>query len=398
MKFLIGRGGGRRVGTLNKTMANWCLSRNGLIMLVMGFGLGALLFHQAPTQPVPRKGRYVKPRHSVIVAEAAAERNIKSAYMSTSTISPVENNTSDTVIEDCPAHFKGLTSTLLYATYNNLPQKSLHNRDVTPRHNRTVLILSPISNSVHNLHHYFSLVCSLMYPHHLLSVVLGEDGSQDDTLKVAQSYADQLNGKYLRRARVMHFDEKLNVAPKKHKHDQDFQFSRRSHLAVSRNRLLFAGLRDEDYVLWLDSDVSFIPPDIIDHLMSADQDLVVPTCMCCLGPAPTYNMGLYDRNSWQETPTSLDHLENMSPEKLMLEGYASTKRKFLSHLVDKGLSVPLDGVGGCVILIKADQHRRGLVFPTFVFDHHIETEGLAKMAKKMNATVYGLPSVTVIHH
>jgi len=82
---------------------------------------------------------------------------------------------------------------------------------------------------------------------------------------------------------------------------------------------------------------------------------------------------------------------------LMIEGYRTTKRRYLNDLKGEADLVRLDGVGGCVLLVAAELHRSGLVFPPFVFDHHIETEGLAKMAARMGVTLYGLPSVNVIH-
>ena len=33
--------------------------------------------------------------------------------------------------------------------------------------------------------------------------------------------------------------------------------------------------------------------------------------------------------------------------------------------------VPLDGVGGHVLLVRADVHREGFVFPSVLFDHQV---------------------------
>ena len=59
--------------------------------------------------------------------------------------------------------------------------------------------------------------------------------------------------------------------------------------------------------------------------------------------------------------------------------------------------VPLDGVGGHVLLVKADVHREGFVFPSVLFDHQVETEGFAKMVKALGHQPYGLPGY-VVHH
>lgn len=87
----------------------------------------------------------------------------------------------------------------------------------------------------------------------------------------------------------------------------------------------------------------------------------------------------------------------MRPDELMLEGYGVNLRLYLPDLRREGRVVPIDGVGGCTLLIRADLHRKGLVFPEELIDHHIETEGLAKLAKQMNFGVYGMPFVEVIH-
>lgn len=60
--------------------------------------------------------------------------------------------------------------------------------------------------------------------------------------------------------------------------------------------------------------------------------------------------------------------------------------------------VPLDGVGGSFIMVKSTVHRQGVIFPPFVYQHQIDTEGFAKMAKSMGFTVYGIPGYTVYHH
>ncbi|RCI06167.1 Golgi mannosyltransferase complex subunit [Rhizopus stolonifer] len=59
--------------------------------------------------------------------------------------------------------------------------------------------------------------------------------------------------------------------------------------------------------------------------------------------------------------------------------------------------VPLDGVGATFTLVKAHVHREGVIFPPFVFQHQVETEGLAKMAKAMGFGVYGLPAYLIYH-
>ncbi|GMF08479.1 unnamed protein product [[Candida] boidinii] len=58
----------------------------------------------------------------------------------------------------------------------------------------------------------------------------------------------------------------------------------------------------------------------------------------------------------------------------------------------------LDGVGGACVLVKADVHRDGAMFPTFPFYHLIETEGFAKMTKRLGYQVVGLPNYLIYHY
>lgn len=57
--------------------------------------------------------------------------------------------------------------------------------------------------------------------------------------------------------------------------------------------------------------------------------------------------------------------------------------------------VDLDGVGGTALLVKADVHRDGAMFPPFPFYHLIETEGFAKMAMRLGWRSSGLPNYYV---
>jgi len=58
----------------------------------------------------------------------------------------------------------------------------------------------------------------------------------------------------------------------------------------------------------------------------------------------------------------------------------------------------LDGVGGTALLVKAEVHRDGAMFPPFAFYHLIETEGFAKMAKRLQWSSFGLPNYKVYHY
>ena len=48
-------------------------------------------------------------------------------------------------------------------------------------------------------------------------------------------------------------------------------------------------------------------------------------------------------------------------------------------------------------MVRADLHREGVAFPSFPFQHRIETEGLAMMARDAGYKSWGMPNVEVIH-
>jgi len=82
---------------------------------------------------------------------------------------------------------------------------------------------------------------------------------------------------------------------------------------------------------------------------------------------------------------------------------------------NKDEEIPLDGIGGVNIIVKADVHRAGgslnnsewcktntdhspgINFPSYAFENQAETEGFAKMAKRAGYQVIGLPNYVVWH-
>ena len=259
----------------------------------------------------------------------------------------------------------------------------------------TVVILTPISNSLSYLTRFFKNLCSLNYPHDKLSVVLGEDSSDDESTYRAAVDATQMIRPFFRRVEVVDLHEKLSKASPIGKHEESFQVDRRKHLAISRNKLLHAGLRDEKWVLWMDVDVRYFPPDMIQQMISVQKHIVAPSCIYVKS---NKKIDVYDRNTWKETDRLLQFQSQKPKNFVMLEGYTDSLRWYLISYRSQGEAyVNIDGVGGTVLLVYADCHRRGLIFPPFVYDHHLETEGLAKIAKDMGYEIVGLPFLEVIH-
>ena len=265
------------------------------------------------------------------------------------------------------------------------------------KYKEKIVILTPICDVAGHLERFGKLLSNLSYPHRLISVYFGEDSSSDRSLDMATLIADELvTERHFRRATAFHF----NISGGVHGswgdvHHRLSQSTRRGHLAKARNLLLKVGLESGsfDYVLWIDSDISALPSDIIQQLLSANKDVAVPSCLFKSGK---YKRN-FDKNTWRETPRSLEDQSHLPSDILIVEGYTQTFRLYLPDLRAEGRVVPLDGVGGCTLLVRADCHRKGLKFPEEVYKHHIETEGLAKLAKDMGYSVVGMPFVEVFH-
>ena len=62
-----------------------------------------------------------------------------------------------------------------------------------------------------------------------------------------------------------------------------------------------------------------------------------------------------------------------------------------------GTAKPATPARRSALLVKADVHRDGAMFPPFAFYNLIETEGFAKMANRLNWESFGLPNYLVSH-
>lgn len=250
-----------------------------------------------------------------------------------------------------------------------------------------VLILTPVKDAgpERNVAGYFERLQALTYPADLLSVGILESDSQDDTYSLFRN-ACEVARTHFRRVQLWQKHFGFHIPAGVPRWEPGIQLQRRSVLARSRNHLLFHALDDEDWVLWLDVDVIEYPADIIQELISYNRDLVQPHCVKEYG-GPTF-----DLNAWR------DH-----------------GRLHMHHLRDEGDIVPLDAVGGTMLLVRADCHRDGLVFPPFLYGGRnpkvrvrgdiflpynageVETEGLGILASDMDLECWGLPNVEILH-
>jgi len=241
-----------------------------------------------------------------------------------------------------------------------------------------VLILTPLKDAAKFLPGYVDRVLGLTYPKDRLSLGWLEGDSRDRTLELAQDHLPRLQ-RELRRASLWSHDFGYQLPRGRHRSWQPAQVQRRMVLAKARNTLLFRALDDEEWVLWLDVDVIDYPADIIERLLATGADIAHPNCVL------EYGGPSFDQNAWR------DH-----------------GRLHLSDLRDEGDLVPIDTVGGTVLLVRADVHREGVVFPAAPYgvanprvrpDYagELETEGFGILASEMGYQCWGLPHLEVKH-
>jgi hypothetical protein len=247
---------------------------------------------------------------------------------------------------------------------------------------QTVLILTPVKNAAGFLDTYFAGLDRLTYPASSISLGFLESDSDDGTFERIQQRLSPLGCRYAS-VEIWKKNFGFQIPHSIPRWTHAFQIPRRKILAKARNQLLFRALKDQDWVLWLDVDVIEYPGDLIERLIATGRDIVHPHCVTHYG-GPTF-----DLNAWR------DH-----------------GRVHMDDLRGGPDLVRLDTVGGTVLLVRADVHRDGLIFPCFPYGAanpavrrpgplqiigELETEGFGIMAMDMGYQCWGMPNLEILH-
>ncbi|MCJ1287404.1 Golgi mannosyltransferase complex subunit [Xylographa opegraphella] len=279
----------------------------------------------------------------------------------------------------------------------------------------TVLILTPLARFYQE---YWDNLLALSYPHHLIALGFITPKNKEGnaaTAALQEAITKTQSGPEAKRFASItvlrqDFDPPLQSQEETERHKMENQKARRASMSRARNSLLFTTLGPSTaWVLWLDSDITETPHTLIQDLAAHDKPIIVPNCF------QRYNVvdggsaiRPYDYNSWQDSQVALDIANSMGPDDILLEGYENmaTYRTLMAMLADnsplrdQSRIIPLDGVGGTALMVKAEVHRDGAMFPPFAFYHLIETEGFAKMARRLGWGCWGLPNyfVSILSH
>jgi mannan polymerase complexes MNN9 subunit len=274
----------------------------------------------------------------------------------------------------------------------------------------TVLILTPLARFYQG---YWDNLLALEYPHELISlgfiIPKGREGNAANAL-LQEQIAKTQQGPLRKRfgsITVLRQDSEdpLQNHSEHERHKLQNQQIRRASMAKARNALLFTTMGPTtSWVLWLDGDIIETPPTLIQDLAAHDKPIITPNCFQRFFNHETKKEETrpYDFNNWIDSDTAQELEKTMGPEEVLFEGYASmaTYRTLMAYMPGKNSDDPkyeveLDGVGGTALLVKAEVHRDGAMFPPFPFYHLIETEGFSKMARRLGWKSYGLPNYYV---
>ncbi|KAF2207896.1 glycosyltransferase family 62 protein [Cercospora zeae-maydis SCOH1-5] len=275
----------------------------------------------------------------------------------------------------------------------------------------SILILTPLARFYQE---YWDNLVKLSYPHDLISlgfiIPKGREGNiatQQLQDRISKTQSPTNKNRFASITILRQDNEPPTAQTESERHAMAAQKERRAAMSRARNSLLFTTLGPTtSWVLWLDSDIVETPPSLIQDLASHDKPIIVPNCYQRFynKEKDAQDVRPYDYNSWQDSEIAKGLAEKMGPDEILLEGYAemATYRSLMAKLAEIGgdpqKEMELDGVGGTALLVKGDVHRDGAMFPPFPFYHLIETEGFAKMARRLGWKSWGLPNYFVYHY
>lgn len=276
-----------------------------------------------------------------------------------------------------------------------------------------VLILTPMSKF---LPEYWQNLLNLNYPRQLIELGFilprNKDGEKtlkqlEEAVKLVQNPKNPKTQRFSKVHILRQDSHSLNSQDEKERHALRVQKFRRSQMAAARNSLVFTTIGPyTSWVLWLDADIVETPNTLIQDLTKHNKPVVSANCYQRYFDEEKKKDSIrpYDYNNWVESEDGLKLAASLPEDEIIVEGYAeiATYRPLMAHFYDPNgdihTEMELDGVGGACVLVKADVHRDGAMFPTFPFYHLIETEGFAKMTKRLGYQVVGLPNYLIYHY
>ncbi|MFN0264550.1 glycosyltransferase [Tepidamorphus sp. 3E244] len=254
----------------------------------------------------------------------------------------------------------------------------------------SVAIFVPVRNAAHAVRLLMQQVARIDYPRDRLRVVFGEGPSTDASAAILQRLKERHEGDFAG------FDVLTFDGPDRRSSGSRWlpseQLVRRAAIAKARNRLLREGLRDTDErVLWIDADVCEFSPGILRRLLCEDEKIVTPNCVL------EWNAHSFDLNAFLQTAEVVEVIRYKHYKHGLMQPPPNDYTRRHLHELRYLERIPLTGVGGTMLLVDAELHRAGLVFPETPYRELIETEAFGVMANDLGIVPIGLPNVEIRH-
>jgi hypothetical protein len=203
---------------------------------------------------------------------------------------------------------------------------------------------------------YVNLIQNFTFPSECLHLNLLV--SSEEEYGVIKSYISSSQLMFGKITMILDTGKKGETLSREGRHNNDKQRERRRKLAKLRNFLLYSTLAPEVYgVLWIDADVTEIPPHLLADVVESEKDIVA-------SQTDIRNWGTYDQNTWvgkRSKPTEAEFLKIRNGTM----NYTPRGGKWLSTFPHKKGErfVEVAAVGGSFLFVRADIHREGINFP-----------------------------------
>ena len=141
---------------------------------------------------------------------------------------------------------------------------------------KKILIGIKAKNCAEYLYNLTDQLCNLTYPHHLITVAIIENDSEDDTWVNVIGMSEKLEQDGFK----VFIEQKkygYKLLPQ-HRHLPEVQDKRLNIIGQIAQYIIDTFMGDNDYLWWCDGDYTYIPPSMFEHLISLDVDIVLPVC------------------------------------------------------------------------------------------------------------------------
>ncbi|KAG0023485.1 hypothetical protein BGZ81_008098 [Podila clonocystis] len=289
------------------------------------------------------------------------------------------------------------------ASSNSLEYRFTNPSAIPVSGKQTVLVLTLVQNHKswgkgRSFSDFMSIVQGFDYP--MSNINLGVLASDEKEFEAIAKYIKQIPGdkkNFFPHISVILREKDAGVSRENRK-DEDAQRDRRRLIARMRNYLLYSTLRDEDSILWIDSDMIRIPNDLLRRMIDSGKDVI--TTATRIGS----NGGFYDLNAWVGERIKPNAEEQATIEKGGIFVPQPKSVKFTHEL--EGEFGELDSVGGTVLFVRGEVHREGVAFTTnyvigagWKYEGYdgIESEGLCYVAGFLGYKCWGMPHAIAEH-